>query len=50
MTGHSPAVYDKHYAKPFRDEQERAKVRESLANIGFGNAQVDQQLTREHSE
>jgi integrase/recombinase XerD len=50
MTGHSPAVYDKHYAKPFRDEEERAKVRESLASIGFGAAEVDQPLTNEPSE
>jgi hypothetical protein len=46
MTGHSPAVYDAHYAKPFRDADERAKVRESLASIGFGAAGVDQQLTK----
>ena len=45
MTGHSPAVYDAHYAKPFRDADERAKVRESLASIGFGAATVDQSLT-----
>jgi integrase len=42
MTGHSQAVYDTHYAKPFRDADERARVRESLASIGFGNAPVDQ--------
>ena len=23
MTGHSPRVYDEHYAKPFRDAEER---------------------------
>jgi integrase len=45
MTGHSPAVYDAHYAKPFRDEEERAKVRNSLASIGFGIGHVDQPLT-----
>ena len=50
MTGHSPAVYDKHYAKPFRDEEERAKVRESLASIGFGAVSVDQPLTNKASE
>jgi integrase len=44
MCGHSPQVYDKHYAKPFRDAQERANVRESLASIGFGNAEVDQTI------
>jgi integrase len=44
MTGHSPQVYDTHYAKPFRDAEERAKVRESLASIGFGNAAVDQTI------
>jgi hypothetical protein len=42
MTGHSPAVYSAHYARPFRDAEEREKVRNSLAAIGFGNAQVDQ--------
>ena len=31
-----------HYARPFRDAEEREKVRKSLAAIGFGNAQVDQ--------
>jgi hypothetical protein len=25
MTGHSPQVYDTHYAKPFRDVEERAR-------------------------
>jgi integrase len=45
LTGHSPQVYDKHYAKPFRDAEERAKVRESLASIGFGTATADQPLT-----
>jgi integrase len=45
MTGHSPAVYDAHYAKPSRDEEERAKVRNSLASIGFGIGHVDQPLT-----
>jgi integrase len=49
MTGHSPAVYDAHYAKPFRDADERAKVRESLASIGFGTASVDQRLTNRAS-
>ncbi len=42
MTGHSPAVYSAHYARPFRDAEEREKVRNSLASIGFGNAPVDQ--------
>ena len=42
MTGHSPAVYSAHYARPFRDAEERERVRNSLASIGFGNAQVDQ--------
>jgi len=42
LTGHSPAVYSAHYARPFRDAEEREKVRKSLAAIGFGNAQVDQ--------
>ena len=45
ITGHSKQVYDKHYAKPFRDAEERENVRESLASIGFGNSQVDQKLT-----
>jgi integrase len=45
MTGHSKQVYDAHYAKPFRDAEEREKVRQSLASIGFGNASVDQKLT-----
>jgi hypothetical protein len=43
-------AYDAHYAKPFRDAEERNRVRESLALIGFGNAQVDQPLTNEASE
>lgn len=47
ITGHSKQVYDAHYARPFRDAEERARVRESLASIGFGNAQVDQRLTSE---
>jgi integrase len=42
MTGHSPAVYSEHYARPFRDAEEREKVRKSLASIGFGNAPLDQ--------
>jgi integrase len=42
MTGHSPRVYDEHYAKPFRDAEERARVRDSLASIGFGSRSVDQ--------
>ena len=42
MTGHSPAVYSAHYARPFRDAEEREKVRNSLAAIGFGNTAVDQ--------
>jgi integrase len=50
ITGHSKRVYDTHYAKPFRDAEERDRVRESLASIGFGNAQVDQPLTNEASE
>jgi integrase len=45
ITGHSKQVYDAHYAKPFRDSEERDRVRESLASIGFGNALVDQTLT-----
>jgi integrase len=44
MTGHSPQVYDKYYAKPFRDAEERERVRNSLASIGFGNALVDQMV------
>jgi hypothetical protein len=40
MTGHSLQVYDTHYAKPFRDTEERERVRKSLASIGFGNARV----------
>jgi hypothetical protein len=48
MTGHSQQVYDKHYAKPFRDAEERARVRESLASIGFGTSTADQRLTNEH--
>ncbi len=45
ITGHSKQVYDAHYAKPFRDAEERDRVRESLASIGFGNGEVDQALT-----
>jgi integrase len=45
MTGHSPAGYDAHYAKPFRDAEERTRVRESLASIGFGATGVDRKLT-----
>jgi integrase len=44
MTGHSPQVYDAHNAKPFRDSEERERVRNSLASIGFGNAPVDQSV------
>ena len=44
MTGHSPRVYDEHYAKPFRDADERARVRDSLASIGFGSRSVDQSV------
>ena len=40
MTGHSPAVYSAHYARPFRDAEEREG--NSLAAIGFGNTAVDQ--------
>jgi integrase len=42
MTGHSKQVYDAHYAKPFRDAEERERMRQSLASIGFGNSSVDQ--------
>jgi hypothetical protein len=42
MTGHSPAVYAEHYARPFRDAEERENVRKSLASIGFGSAHVDE--------
>jgi hypothetical protein len=38
MTGHSPQVYDACYARAFRDAEERERVRNSLASIGFGNA------------
>jgi hypothetical protein len=41
-TGHTPAVYDEHYAKSFHDAEEREKVPNSLASIGFGNEPVDQ--------
>ena len=37
MIGHSPEVYNAHYARPFRGAEEREKVRNSLASIGFGN-------------
>jgi hypothetical protein len=47
VTGHSPQVYDKHYAKPFRDAEERDRVRVSLASIGFGNALVDQPVDQQ---
>jgi integrase len=46
MTGHSTAVYSEHYARPFRDAEEREKVRKSLASIGFGNAPVNQPVDR----
>ncbi len=44
MTGHSRRVYDEHYAKPFRDADERARVRDSLASIGFGSRSIDQSV------
>ena len=47
MTGHSPQVDDVCYARPFRDAEERDKVRKSLASIGFGNASVDQSVDQE---
>jgi integrase len=47
MTGHSPRVYDEHYAKPFRDAEERAKIRESLASVGLGRVRLTNQLTTE---
>jgi integrase len=50
MTGHSRQVYDAHYAKPFGDVEERDRVRQSLASIGFGNVEVDQMLTNEPPE
>ena len=50
MTGHSRQVYDAHYAKPFGDMEERDRVRQSLASIGFGNVEVDQMLTNEPPE
>jgi hypothetical protein len=50
MTGHSKQVYDAHYAKPFRDAEERENVRRSLASIGFGNTPVDQKLANGLSE
>ena len=45
MTGHSPRVYDEHYAKPFRDAEERDRIRASLASVGgsvTGDQSVDQ--------
>ena len=50
MTGHSPAVYSEHYARPFRDAEERENVRKSLTSVGFGSGAVDQKLTREPYE
>ena len=44
MTGHSPRVYDEHYAKPFRDAEERNRIRESLASVGLGSVTVDQSV------
>jgi len=44
MTGHSPRVYDEHYAKPFRDAEERNRIRESLASVGLGSVAVDQSV------
>jgi TPR repeat protein len=44
MTGHSPAVYNE-LREAFPDEEERANLRDSLASIAFGNANVDQLLT-----
>jgi hypothetical protein len=46
-TGHSPQVYDARHARPFRDAEERDRVRKSLASIGFGNASVDQTVDQE---
>lgn len=36
LTGHSAEVYNRHYARPFRDAEEREMVRDALASIGFG--------------
>jgi len=36
ITGHSPEVYSRHNARPFRDAEEREMVRDALAPIGFG--------------
>ena len=47
MTGHSPQVYEACYARPFRDAEERDRVRSSLASIGFGNAPVDQSVDQQ---
>jgi len=47
MTGHSPQVYDACYARPFKDAEERDRVRSSLASIGFGNAPVDQSVDQD---
>jgi integrase len=47
MTGHSPQVYDSCYAKPFRDAEERERVRDSLASIEFGNGSVDRAVDHE---
>jgi hypothetical protein len=46
MTGHGPAVYSEHYARPFRDAEERERVRLSLASIGFGSFPVDQTVDK----
>lgn len=44
MTGHSPLVYDEHYAKPFGDAEKRDRVRISLASLGLGSVAVDQSV------
>jgi Phage integrase family len=50
MTGHSKEVYSNSYARPFRDAEERERVRVALAGIGFGNVMVDQPLTNDAIE
>jgi len=34
-TGHSKQVSDAHYAKPFRDAEERKKIRQSVASKAY---------------
>jgi hypothetical protein len=48
--GHTPAAFDRSYAKAYEDARDMEETRTRLASIGFGVRPVDQVLTNGTSE